>query len=139
MKEIDFVFNFLKKQQKATLKEIFSAIKSETNEVSLSHKKMANIYTSMLLEPRFFYKKDKNWYLKSEISLDEIKAQNATLLQENETDEYDLVESNLISENDEEEIVNIIDEDSYDDGDQEDILKKEQEIRNSIKLKEIEN
>lgn len=128
-KLLEIAYKYLEKHKKASFTDIWKHVKKELN-ISPEHeeKVIGNLYTGMILDTHFFLKSDKLWYPRSQVSLDEIKSQVTSIVQEND-DDFDLsedasdetesfVEEEENEESDDDDSIYIA-EDSYDDGDQE--------------------
>lgn len=128
-KLLEIAYKYLIKHKKASFTEIWKHIKKELNiPVEYEEKVIGNLYTGMILDTQFFLKSDKLWYPRSEVSLDEIKSQVTSIVNEHEDDEFDLSEEivdeteNLSEKDDDADDDDVfIAEDSYDDGDVEDL------------------
>lgn len=126
---LEIAYKYLEKKKKASFADIWKHVKKELS-ISEAHeeKVIGNLYTGMILDTNFFLKSDKLWYPRSQVSLDEIKSQVTSIVQEHD-EEFDLSEDltdatesfveEEETEEDEDDDSIYIAEDSYDDGDQE--------------------
>ncbi|MDQ7982908.1 MAG: DNA-directed RNA polymerase subunit delta [Spiroplasma sp.] len=126
-KLLEIAYQFLVKHKKASFGDIWKYVKKELNITpEYEEKVIGNLYTGMILDTQFFLKSDKLWYPRNEVPLEEIKSQVTSISNDHE-DEFDLSEevsdeTENLSEKEEELDDDIfIAEDSYDDGDVEDI------------------
>lgn len=124
---VEIAYNFLCKKKKSNFNEIWTHVKRQCNIAKEDEEKIAGeLYTGIILNTNFFFKNDKFWYPRSEVSLEEIKEQHMIRV-ENNKEGIDSTETfaddettNLIDESDDEEedldTINIQPlEDSYDD------------------------
>lgn len=129
-KLLEIAYKYLEKRKKASFSDIWKHVKKELS-ISSEHeeKVIGNLYTGMILDTHFFLKNDKLWYPRSQVSLDEIKSQVTSIVQDQD-EEFDLsediteatenfVEEEETEDEDEDDDSIYIAEDSYDDGDQE--------------------
>lgn len=125
---LEIAYQYLVKHKKASFSDIWKYVKKELNIPSeYEEKAIGNLYTGMILDTQFFLKSDKLWYPRNEVPLEEIKSQVTSITNDHEDDEFDLSEeitdeTENFSEKEEEPDDDIfIAEDSYDDGDVEDL------------------
>lgn len=129
-KLLEIAYKYLEKRKKASFADIWKHVKKELN-ISSEHeeKVIGNLYTGMILDTNFFLKSDKLWYPRSQVSLEEIKTQVTSIVQDQD-EEFDLseditdvtesfVEEEEETEEEDDDDSIYIAEDSYDDGDQE--------------------
>lgn len=129
-KLLEIAYKYLERHKKASFNNIWKHVKKELKVSSENEEKViGNLYTGMILDTHFFLKSDKLWYPRSQVSLEEIKSQVNSIVQENDEEFDDLEEESseetesLLDEEEAEEETDsegiYIAEDSYDDGDQE--------------------
>ncbi|MGL5268309.1 MAG: DNA-directed RNA polymerase subunit delta [Spiroplasma sp.] len=125
-KLLEVAYKYLEKHKKSSFIDIWKYVKKELNiNPEQEEKVVGNLYTGMILDTHFFLKSDKLWYPRSQVSLEEIKSQISSIIQDTDED-FDLSEEILDDDTssldegvvDEDDSIYIA-EDSYDDGDQE--------------------
>lgn len=125
---LEVAYQYLMKHKKASFSDIWKYVKKELDiPYQYEEKAIGNLYTGMILDTKFFLKSDKLWYPRNEISLEEIKSQVTSIANDSEEDEFDLSEEipdeteNFAEKEEETDDDIFIAEDSYDDGDVEDL------------------